>query len=704
MAIDQACDRAQRFIDELRKNKPQVAASDSRMGDVRLLDAFLRQIPYPPQPDRPIGAIPLQGLGFGIVQSGDNSAPLRQNPVGLGSVEKGLKPLLNFIYSGEGGYDSYNRGRAGDSPGRWPGGLQKLTIAQIMELQDQNEIFAVGAAQFIPTTLPMALKETQLKGSDLFNAVNQDRLAVALLLGRKRPKLASYLKGDNNDLDAAQTDLAHEWASVPLPNGKGAFDGDSAGNKATKNVPEVRNALQLARSALMTININGPDIKVANVHINDAHHGTSQTVLKPKIKEFIQSPNCNSRGQGVSINTVVIHYTTGGLESAINTFKNPKEKVSAHYIIDKNGDIYQMVKDSDRAWHAEQANASSIGIEHVARDGDRLTDAQNSSSVQLIKWLISEYNITLANIKAHKQILPTSCPGTIFGDAVNDTILPKFKDWVAKNFSKSAAPSGQLGPSGLGLYIVQGGDTLSSIASLHDTSLEEILRINPDVNDPDKIFIGQQIIVARVDGDDLFISSNSRSLNLPVVISEQQLGPPTYQDFSHPLLGNVTITGGYMEPHLHSRKGPLKAIFLNEVLRTLEPSGRNIGIDYDVQDRKVKAWYGGVVTRAGNEGGYGRRVHVQLDIKFKYQGRPFTVFQAYAHLQQIQVSQGQKISQGQQIGVMGGSGASGDNDYPPHVDLSTYLFVEKEMVQLNPQALDRQLASGNLEKSQKSLT
>jgi hypothetical protein len=41
---------------------------------------------------------------------------------------------------------------------------------------------------------------------------------------------------------------------------------------------------------------------------------------------------------------------------------------------------------------------------------------------------------------------------------------------------------------------------------------------------------------------------------------------------------------------------------------------------------------------------------------------------------------------------MGGSGASSDADYAPHVDLSTYVFLNKELIQVNPQALDRQLA------------
>jgi murein DD-endopeptidase MepM/ murein hydrolase activator NlpD len=55
------------------------------------------------------------------------------------------------------------------------------------------------------------------------------------------------------------------------------------------------------------------------------------------------------------------------------------------------------------------------------------------------------------------------------------------------------------------------------------------------------------------------------------------------------------------------------------------------------------------------------------------------------------VNEGQTISQGQQIAVMGGSGSNSDNDYPLHVDLSTYIFINGSIVQLNPQALDNQV-------------
>jgi Negative regulator of beta-lactamase expression len=42
------------------------------------------------------------------------------------------------------------------------------------------------------------------------------------------------------------------------------------------------------------------------------------------------------------------------------------------YVIDRNGDIYQMVSDSDRSNHCMGANQNSIGIEHVGSETDSL--------------------------------------------------------------------------------------------------------------------------------------------------------------------------------------------------------------------------------------------------------------------------------------------------------------------------------------------
>jgi N-acetylmuramoyl-L-alanine amidase len=89
--------------------------------------------------------------------------------------------------------------------------------------------------------------------------------------------------------------------------------------------------------------------------------------------KFIKSPNF-TKGRKRDISTIVIHYTSGcTLDGAVSWFKNPKAKVSAHYVIGRDGTIIQMVNNEDTAWHAGRSewngvkwvNQFSIGIELV---------------------------------------------------------------------------------------------------------------------------------------------------------------------------------------------------------------------------------------------------------------------------------------------------------------------------------------------------
>src|SRR5262245_42526434 len=95
---------------------------------------------------------------------------------------------------------------------------------------------------------------------------------------------------------------------------------------------------------------------------------------KPVIKQFIHSPNCSPRKPETKIDKIVVHCTEAPLASALAEFQSTdSRKVSAHYVIDRNGDIYQMVNDADCANHCRGANAASIGIEHVGSETDSLT-------------------------------------------------------------------------------------------------------------------------------------------------------------------------------------------------------------------------------------------------------------------------------------------------------------------------------------------
>lgn len=163
---------------------------------------------------------------------------------------QGVAPLLALIRAGEGSYTSVNRGRAGDTPGGWVG-LTSMTLSEVMAGQKAGKVFAVGAYQFIPATLAEVVDDANLPPSMPFSPEVQDWLALTLLLaGRKRPALTAYLRGQSADLDAAHLELAKEWASLPGPDGRGFYDGDKAGNRATGDMKKVRAALAAARVAL----------------------------------------------------------------------------------------------------------------------------------------------------------------------------------------------------------------------------------------------------------------------------------------------------------------------------------------------------------------------------------------------------------------------------------------------------------------------
>ena len=158
---------------------------------------------------------------------------------------------------------------------------------------------------------------------------------------------------------------------------------------------------------------------------------------KPVIKQFVRSPNCSCRKVGTKIDKIVLHCTEGSLAGALSEFqKTDSRKVSAHYVIDRNGDIYQMVNDTDCANHCMGANAGSIGIEHVGSETDSLAPPQAAASAALIRWLLQEHQIPRTNIFGH-DFTPgycrpggTSCPDKLFGPVHSQATIAA---WVAAN-------------------------------------------------------------------------------------------------------------------------------------------------------------------------------------------------------------------------------------------------------------------------------
>jgi hypothetical protein len=159
-----------------------------------------------------------------------------------------------------------------------------------------------------------------------------------------------------------------------------------------------------------------PDVEPAVAAAPPVHAGSgSGHVVKPPVS-WIPSPNFASRN-GNDIDTLVLHNTDASLQSTIQEFQNPANQKSAHYIVGRDGGIVQMVRDESTAWHSgnKPVNQRSIGIEIVASKAvPGITSAQEASLIQLCRYVMDAYGVTRADVKPHRAIKPTECPGWVW--------------------------------------------------------------------------------------------------------------------------------------------------------------------------------------------------------------------------------------------------------------------------------------------------
>ena len=107
------------------------------------------------------------------------------------------------------------------------------------------------------------------------------------------------------------------------------------------------------------------------------------------------APECNWEERTKEVSAVVIHYTEGSYAGCISWFKNCDAQVSAHYVIRSvDGQITQMVREADKAWHARTANGYTIGIEHEAYGNvwEFFTEEMYQSSADLVRSICSRYD------------------------------------------------------------------------------------------------------------------------------------------------------------------------------------------------------------------------------------------------------------------------------------------------------------------------
>jgi N-acetylmuramoyl-L-alanine amidase len=139
---------------------------------------------------------------------------------------------------------------------------------------------------------------------------------------------------------------------------------------------------------------------------------------------IIATPSLNFDDRTLPISLLVLHYT--GMETgevAVERMRDADAKVSAHYMVETDGRIFQLVEEEKRAWHAgvsewmgeTNINSASIGIEIVngghdwpLADGSLppYPDVQINALIPLCKAIMARHDIGADGVVGHSDIAP----------------------------------------------------------------------------------------------------------------------------------------------------------------------------------------------------------------------------------------------------------------------------------------------------------
>lgn len=117
---------------------------------------------------------------------------------------------------------------------------------------------------------------------------------------------------------------------------------------------------------------------------------------------------------------VVLHHTAmRSCAAALKRLCAPENEVSAHYVIGENGEVYQLVDEDMRAWHAgvgrwgntQDVNSHSIGIE-LANAGPLLDfppfpEPQMAALESLLAGILDRHGIKPQAVIAHSDMAPS---------------------------------------------------------------------------------------------------------------------------------------------------------------------------------------------------------------------------------------------------------------------------------------------------------
>lgn len=180
------------------------------------------------------------------------------------------------------------------------------------------------------------------------------------------------------------------------------------------------------------------------------------------------SPNSDLRPAGAAPSLVVLYATGADFNESVQRLRDPQSRTSLHYLVSRSGAVYQLVKESHRAWHAGDATWKgragvddfSIAVGLVNRnDGtDPFPSAQLEQAAILVCYLMAKYRLALPDIATAGMIKGREAPDPVgfdlaaFGERVERAGRPWPPDDVVRQAAWGAAGLAYNGQAAFPLY------------------------------------------------------------------------------------------------------------------------------------------------------------------------------------------------------------------------------------------------------------
>lgn len=190
------------------------------------------------------------------------------------------------------------------------------------------------------------------------------------------------------------------------------------------------------------------------IDVSAARDGVSASSTDYGPALYDQASTCNyGAGRSTTVTHVAEHIAQGSYAGTISWFNNCDAKVSAHYVVrSSDGQITQMVREHDTAYHVASHNSYSVGIEHEGFESDCAwySNAMYNASSLLTRDIADSHGIPRTGtydaslgwsteldrysewkIKGHTNFPTTkSCPGACFD-------WPRFRSLVIGSWSQT---------------------------------------------------------------------------------------------------------------------------------------------------------------------------------------------------------------------------------------------------------------------------